>query len=93
MIITQVQQNATTGLWAVVQTSDENENYFLIIGDKEFETEGEALEYMRSLIEKPTKPFNINLVRDLLSQYRGGEISLSRFVEILNVTASKFMRK
>ena len=89
MIITQVLQDTTTGLWAVVQTSDENENYFLIMGDKEFETEGEALEYMRSLIEKPTKPFNINLVRDLLSQYQGGEISLSRFVEILNVTASK----
>ena len=89
MLITQVLQNTTTGLWAVVQTSDENENYFLIMGDKEFETESEALEYMRSLIEKPNKPFNINLVRDLLSQYQGGEISLSRFVEILNVTASK----
>ena len=86
MIITQVLQNTTTGLWAVVQTSDENENYFLIMGDKEFETEGEALEYMRSLIENPNKPFNINLLRDLLSQYQGGEISLSRFVEILNET-------
>ena len=85
MIITQVLQNTTTGLWAVVQTSDENENYFLIIGDKEFETECEALDYMRSLIEKPTKPFNNNLVRDLLLQYQGGEISLSRFVEILCV--------
>ena len=89
MIITQVLQDTTTGLWAVVQTSDENENYFLIMGDKEFETEGEALEYMRSFIEKPTKPFNINLVRDLLSQYQGGEISLSRFVEILNETVFK----
>ena len=89
MLITQVLQNTTTGLWAVVQTSDENENYFLIMGDKEFETEGEALGYMRSLIEKPTKPFNINLVRDLLSQYQGGEISLSRFVEILNETVFK----
>ena len=88
MIITQVLQN-TTGLWAVVQTSDENENYFLITGDKEFETEDAALEYMRSLIEKPTKPFNINLLRDLLSQYQGGEISLSRFVEILNETVFK----
>lgn len=89
MLITQVLQDTRTGLWAVVQTSDENENYFLIMGDKEFETEGEALEYMRSLIEKPTKPFNINLVRDLISQYQGGEISLSRFVEILNETVLK----
>ena len=88
MLITQVLQN-TTGLWAVVETSDENENYFLIMGDKEFETESEALEYMRSFIEKPTKPFNINLVRDLLSQYQGGEISLSRFVEILNEVVLK----
>ena len=89
MLITQVAQDTTTGLWAVVQTSDENENYFLIRGDKEFKTEGEALEYMRSLIEKPNKPFNINLVRDLLLQYQGGEISLSRFVEILNETVLK----
>lgn len=73
MLITQVAQDTTTGLWAVVQTSDENENYFLIMGDKEFETEGEALEYMRSFIEKPNKPFNINLVRDLLSQYQGAK--------------------
>ena len=29
MIITQVLQN-TTGLWAVVQTSDENESYFIM---------------------------------------------------------------
>ena len=89
MLITQVAQDTTTGLWAVVETSDENENYFLIRGDKEFKTEGEALEYMRSFIEKPTKPFNINLVKDLLSQYQGGEISLSRFVEILNETVFK----
>ena len=93
MIITQVQQNATTGLWAVVQTSDENENYFLIIGDKEFETEGEALEYMRSLIEKPNKPFNVSLVRELLTQYQADKITFSRFVEILNETASKSIKK
>ena len=89
MLIIQVLQNTTTGLWAVVETSDENKDYFLIRGDKEFETEGEALEYMRSLIEKPNKPFNNNLVRDLLLQYQGGEISLSRFVEILNEVVLK----
>ena len=89
MIITQVLQNTTTGLWAVVQTSDENESHFLIMGDKEFETEDEALECMRSFIEKPNKPFNNNLVRDLLLQYQGGEISLSRFVEILNEVVLK----
>ena len=89
MLIRQVVQNTTTGLWAVIETSDETKSHFLIMWDKEFETRGEAGEFMRSLIEKPNKPFNINLVRDLLSQYQGGEISLSRFVEILNEVVLK----
>lgn len=93
MIITQILQNTETGLWAIVETSDENDNYFIIEGGKEFNTEAEARDFYKTLYPMPEikckKVITTSLLYELIKQYNAGEISISRFAEILNELKTK----
>lgn len=45
--IRQVLQNQDTEKWGYIEHSDENENHLILLGNKEFETESEAIEWSK----------------------------------------------
>lgn len=45
--IRKIAQNHLDGKWAYIEFSDEDKSHLILLGEKEFDTEEEALEYKK----------------------------------------------
>ena len=87
-LIREILQNSDTQMWAFIETSDENSNHFIILGDKEFPTEKEAKEWsegftLDSYVWKDPIDFKKEQIRHLFKEIIDTKNRLDELVKYL----------